>query len=381
MEMSQADHAPSFYTGAVHQRTVRAREWIAELWADKARLRRFLMIFGVLAVIVGAGIVYLFGGRYVGTDDSYVYAAKLMVTTDVSGLVKSVDVVQGQHVKKGKVLFTLDPKPFRIALANAKAALAQSVVDIQSQEAGYRSMLAQVAAQEAQVRLAQSTYNRDLALAKANAIAPLTLDQARSTLLSAQATLASLQQTAQTQLDKLLGNPNLPPQEAPAYQQAKAAVDEAQRQLDHSVVRAPFEGDVTDVDALQPGTLVISALSSFSTTSAVGLVSTKDIWVSANMKETDLTRVKVGDPVSVTVDTYPGHTWHGEVDAVSQASDSAFSALPSENASSNWVKVVQRIPVRVKLDLKPGDPPLRAGMSAVVSIDTGHRRWYRMIFG
>jgi membrane fusion protein (multidrug efflux system) len=99
------------------------------------------------------------------------------------------------------------------------------------------------------------------------------------------------------------------------------------------------------------------------------------------MKETDLTHVATGDPVSVTIDTYPGHTWHGHVDAVSRASDSAFSALPSENASSNWVKVVQRIPVRVALDSKPGDPPLRAGMSVVVTIDTHHRRWYRLLFG
>jgi membrane fusion protein (multidrug efflux system) len=157
--------------------------------------------------------------------------------------------------------------------------------------------------------------------------------------------------------------------------QAKAALDEVQRQLDHAIVRAPFEGDVTEVDSLQPGTLVISALSSFSTTSAVGLVSTSDIWIEANMKETDLTHVHVGQPVSVEVDTYPGHDWQCHVNAISRASDGAFSALPSENASSNWVKVVQRIPVRINCDVHPSDPPLRAGMSAIVSIDTGHRRW------
>jgi membrane fusion protein, multidrug efflux system len=184
----------------------------------------------------------------------------------------------------------------------------------------------------------------------------------------------SLQQTAQTQLDKLLGDPNLPPERAPAYLQAQAALDEAQRQLDHTVVRAPFEGDVTEVDSLQPGTLVISSLSSFSPPSAVGLVSTTDIWIQANMKETDLTHITVGNPVSVTVDTYPGRTWNCHIDAISRASDSAFSALPSENSSSNWVKVVQRIPVRVKCDLKASDPPLRSGMSAIVSMDTGMRR-------
>jgi membrane fusion protein, multidrug efflux system len=378
--MVSSTHSASHYEGA-GQRRNRAREWVGALWADKSRLRRVLMIAGGLFVVTVSLAFYLLGGRYVGTEDSYVRAAKLMVTTDVSGLVRTVDVRQGQHVKKGQVLFTINPHPFEIALANAKAALAQTAVDVKAQEANYKSLVAQVAAQQAQVHLAQTTYQRDLALARANAIAPVTLDQARSNMASAQATIASLQQNAQTQLAKLLGDPNLPPERAPAYQQAKAAVDEAQRQLDHSVVRAPFEGDVTEVDTLQPGTLVISALSSFSTTSAVGLVSTTDVWIDANMKETDLTRVSVGNPVSVTVDTYPGRTWNCHVDAVSRASDSAFSALPSENASSNWVKVVQRIPVRVKCDLKPSDPPLRAGMSAIVSIDTGHRRWSRLLSG
>jgi membrane fusion protein, multidrug efflux system len=357
------------------------RLWLGEVWADKARLRRVAMLGGVSLVIAVALLVYLFGGRYVGTDDSYVQAAKLMVTTDVSGLVQTVNVRQGQHVKKGQVLFTLDPHPFQIALENAEAALSTARVEVLSQEANYRGLVAQVAAQEAQVRLAQSTYNRDLALARANAIAPLTLDQARSSYMAAQATLASLQQNADTQLAKLLGDPNLPPERAPAYQQAKAALDEARRQFDHAVVRAPFEGVVTEVDSLQPGTLVISALSSFSTTSAVGLVSTTDIWVEANMKETDLTRVKEGNPVSLTIDTYPGRTWNGHVDAVARASDSAFSPLPSENASSNWVKVVQRIPVRIKLDRTAGDPPLRSGMSVVVTIDTGERRWHRLVSG
>ena len=381
MSVMPSQYIASAYTGAVRGGATRVRQWLGELWADKARLRRFAMIFGVGAVAAVALILWLTGGRYAGTDDAYVEAAKLMVTTDVSGMVKSVDVVQGQHVKKGQVLFRLDAKPFQIAVDNAKAALAQSVLDVEAMKATYQGMLGQTAAQQAQVQLARITYNRDLALARANAIAPATLDQARGALQSAQATLVSLQQNAQMQLAKLNGNPNLPPQQAPQYRQANAALDEAERQLDHTVVRARFDGDVAEVDSLQPGTLVISSMSAFTTTSAVGLVSTTDIWVTANMKETDLTHVTVGDPVSLTIDTYPGRTWHGHVDAVSRASDSAFSALPSENASSNWVKVVQRIPVRVTLDVKPGDPPLRAGMSVIVDIDTHHRRWYRLLFG
>jgi len=374
----RAQSSGSYYEGARQSRG-RASAWLGALREDKARLRRVLMIGGVSIVGIVALAVWLTGGRYVGTDDSYVRAAKLMVTTDVSGLVKTVDVHQGQHVKQGQVLFTIDPHPFEIAVANTGAAMEEARLGVISSEAAYQALVAQVNAQEAQVRLAQTTYNRYLALAKTNAIAPQTLDQARSTLTSAQATLVSLQQNARTQLDKLLGNPNLPAEKAPAFLQAKAAYDEAVRQLNHATVRAPFEGDVTEVDALQPGTLVISALSSFSTTSAVGLVSTKDLWIEANMKETDLTHVRVGQPVDVTVDTYPGRTWQCHINAISRASDGAFSALPSENASSNWVKVVQRIPVRITCDVKPSDPPLRAGMSAIVSIDTGMRRWSRML--
>lgn len=373
----RTESTSTYYEGNAPRRS-RAGAWLGDLWEDKARLRRVLMIFGTAAVVVVSAFVYFTGGRYVGTDDSYVRAKKLMVTPDVSGLVKTVNVHEGQHVKAGDVLFTIDPHPFEIAVANASAAMEAARQAVISDEDSYKGLVAQVAAQEAQVRLAQSTFNRYLALAKTNAIAPQTLDQARSTLASAQATLASLKQNVAMQQSKLLGNPNLPPEKAPAFMQAKATYDEDMRQLSHTTVRAPFEGDVAEVDSLQPGTLVISALSSFSTTSAVGIVSTTDVWIEANMKETDLTRVKVGNPVSVTIDTYPGKTWDCRVNAISRASATAFSALPSENASSNWVKVVQRIPVRVTCRLGPNDPPLRAGMSAVVEIDTGMRRWSRM---
>jgi len=354
---------------------------LGELWADKARLRRIAMIWGVALIAVIALVVYLTGGRYVGTDDSYVHSAKLMVSTDVSGLVQDVDVKEGQHVKKGQVLFRLDPKPFQIALANAKAALAQTVQDVESTRATYKSLIGQMSAQQAQVNLAQITYNRYTALAKANAIAPTQLDQARGTLQTAQATLISLKQSADVQLAKLNGNPELPAQQTPDYQKAQANVDEMQRQLDHAVVRAPFDGIVSEVDSLQPGTLVISAMSAFTTTSAVGIVSEKDLWVEADMKETDLTYVREGNPVDVTIDTYGGCKWRGRVSTVSAASDSAFSALPAENTSGNWVKVVQRIPVKIALDKSSCNAPLRAGMSAVVSIDTGKRRWDRWLTG
>jgi membrane fusion protein (multidrug efflux system) len=350
------------------------------LWADKARLRRILMVWGVAIFLAVAAAVYLMGGRYVTSDDSYVHANKLMVSTDVSGLVQSVNVREGQHVKKGDVLFTLDPRPFAIALENAKAALAATVQDAESTRAQYRAAVGQIAAQAAQLNVNKQTYARYEALAKQNAIAAMQLDTQHAAVLSAQATLASLQQTAATQLAKLNGNPNLPATQTPDYLKAKAVVDEAQRQLDHSTVHAPFDGIVGQVDSLQPGTLVVSALSAFATTSAVGLIGNKT-WISSDMKETDLTHIHPGNPVAITVDTYPGCKWQGHIDSVSAGSDSSFSALPAENASGNWVKVVQRIPVRVAIDKSQCDRPLRAGMSTVISIDTGKRRYSRLLDG
>ena len=347
---------------------------------DRATLRKVLMFGGVGLFLAIAAFFYLNGGRYVSSDDSYVHANKLMVSTDVSGLVKTVDVHEGQKVKAGQVLFTLDPQPFEIALENAKAALAATVQDVESTRAMYRAAQAQIGAQAAQVRVNSQTYTRYQALARQNAIAAMQVDQARAALLSAQATQASLAQNAATQLAKLNGDVNIPVEKTPGYMKAKAAVDEAQRQLDHAVVRAPFAGTVGEVDSLQPGTLVISAMSAFTTTSAVGLIGDK-LWISADLKETELTHVHNGQPVDITVDTYPGCDWKGHVETVSAGSDSSFSALPAENASGNWVKVVQRIPVRIAIDKSECDRPLRVGMSTVISIDTGHRRLYRLLNG
>lgn len=359
----------------------RIKDWFGSMWADKARLRRILMFWVLGFVVLIAAYFYLTGGRYVSTDDAYVHAQKLMVSTDVSGLVTDVNVHEGQVVKKGDVLFRLDSRPFQIAVDNAKALLAQAVQDAEATRAQYHAILGQIGAQQAQVNLAAITNARMAALAGQQAVSRSQYDTARMTLASAQATLASLQANAATTLAKLNGDPNLPAQKTPGYLRALAALEEAQRQLDHTVVRAPFDGTVTEVDSLQPGTLVISAMSAFSTTSAVGLVSSKNVWIEANMKETDLTHVRAGNPVDITVDTYPSCSWTGTVDAVSAASDSAFSPLPAQNSSGNWVKVVQRIGTRIKIT--GGNCPaaaLRVGMSTFISIDTGHRRWYRMLY-
>lgn len=380
MSAMQTDTSTAAYTGprgTAHP----LRDWISRVRADRGLLRRVLMIGGVAIVAAIALVTYLMGGRYISNDDAYVQAAKLMVSTDVSGLVKDVDVKEGDHVKKGQVLFRLDTQPFAIAVLNAKAKLEQSAEDINSMKQDYRRMLSNIDAQQAQVVLDQRNFDRYSSLLKVNAIAPALYDQSRLTLDSARDQLVALQETAKTQLAKLGGNIDNPVEQQPEYLQALSALKEAQRQLDHAVVRAPFDGIVTEVDSLQPGTLVISAMSAFSTTSAVGLVGMNDVWIEAHMKETDLTNMRNGQPVDITIDAYPGHTWHGQIAAVSAATGSAFSVLPAENASGNWVKVTQRVPVKIMIHRNPGDPELRAGMSANVDVDTGSRRWHRLLFG
>lgn len=337
-------------------------------------VRTMLMAGGIVAVAIGAGVFWLLGGRYASTDDALVRASKLLVSTDVSGLVASVDVRENEAVKAGQVLFRIDPRQFQIALDNARANLAQTALTVEAMKEDYQRMLRDIAAQEAAVALDQVTNDRLADLVKKDAVSQANYDRARFTLALDQNKLKSLREAAKVQLARLAGNPDILVTEHPLYQQAKAQVDEAQRQLDHTQVRAPFDGIVTQVDTLQPGTYVVAQTAALTNTGAVALVSSEHLWVEAQMKETDLTYVKPGDPVDISVDTYPGRVWKGTVESISPASGSEFSILPAQNSSGNWVKVVQRIPVRVRIDRKPGDPVLRAGMSVYVDIDTGHRR-------
>jgi membrane fusion protein, multidrug efflux system len=350
------------------------RPALVQIWRRLPSLRTSLMVAGILAVLVGSAVFWLRGGRYASTDDAYVQAAQLLVTTDVSGLVSSVNVHEGQAVKAGDLLFQLDLLAFQIALDNANANLHEVGLTIESMKVDYQDMLSNVAAQEAQVQLDQVTFDRNAMLVASNSVARETYDQARYTLQLDKAKLLSLQQQAQVQLAKLDSNPNITVTDHPLYRQAKAVVDEAQRQLNHASVRAPFSGIVTQVDALQPGSYLVSQTAALTGAGAIALVSTDQMWIVAQMKETDLTYVKPGNHVDVTVDTYPGQVWSGAVESISPASASQFSVLPAQNTSGNWVKVVQRIPVRITIAPRRGAPVLRSGMSVYISIDTGHRR-------
>jgi membrane fusion protein, multidrug efflux system len=352
----------------------RVRQRFGKLRLSRQSVRKPLMVGVPLLVAVIAFFTWFTGGRYVSTDNAYIHAPKLMVSADVSGLVSDVLVHEGQKVRKGDVLFRIDPKQFQIAVDNAKAQLAQTALNLQSMKEDYQRMLSDAASQAAQVELAQKTYDRTADLIKKGVASAQAFDQARTALDAALKQQQSLREQAKVLLAKLGGDPNFTVAEHPTYLQAKARLDEAQRQLDHSVIRAPFNGVVTQVDQLQPGVYLVAATAALTNTGAVALVATDDVWIDANFKETDLTWVKPGEDVEISVDTYPGKTWSGRVKTIAPASGAEFSILPAQNSSGNWVKVVQRIPVRITVERRDGDPPLRTGMSTYVTIDTGHRR-------
>lgn len=337
-------------------------------------LRPALMVGGIVAVAIAVLVFWLHGGRIVSIDNAYIRADKLVLATDVSGIIADVPVHEGQAVNAGDVLFRLEDRQFQIALRSAQADLAQTELQLEASKRDYQRMLRDVAAKQAQVAMDQARFDRAAGLVTRGDVSRQAYDDARFQLATDQESLRSLQLAAQVQLARLGGNPDADITRLPAYLKAKAAVDEAQRQLDHATVRAPMDGIVTGVAAAQPGLYLAASAGAF------GLVATGHAWVEANPKETDLTWVRPGNPVHVTVDTYPGRTWNGTVDSIAPASGSEFSILPAQNSSGNWVKVVQRISIRIRLDRTQEDPPLRAGMSVEAAVDTGHTRSLRDLF-
>lgn len=341
---------------------------------SRRALGPILMALGIVAVAVGAGTFWMMGGRVVSIDDAYVRAAKESLSTDVSGIVLQVPVHEGERVRKGQVLLRIDPRQFQIALQGATANMNGLVSTLNAEKLEYHRLVRDADAKQQQVAADQANYDRMANLVRSGGVTRADYDNARYQLAADQQALAAARVAAEVQLAKLGGDPDVDVHTMADYLQAKARVEEAQRELDHTVIYAPFDGIVTQVDTVQPGMYLAAA------TAAFGIVSTEDVWVEANPKETELTWVKPGDPVTVTVDTYPGRSWKAHVASIAPNSGSEFSILPAQNTSGNWVKVVQRIPVRIVVDRKDGDPELRAGMSVEADIDTGHHRTLSELF-
>jgi membrane fusion protein (multidrug efflux system) len=336
---------------------------------SRKRLRMVLLVMLPLIALVAGGYFYLSGGRYVETDNAYVGAQKVLITPDISGKIVSVAVREGQHVKPGDELFTLDAKPFQLALDAAQAKLAAAKTDYEKLKTTYTSTKTLVDLADKSVTFKQRDFERKTDLAKRGASTQVDVDNAANAVVAAELQAQLGKQQLATTLSQLLGDPNLPLERFPEYMQAQSALENAQRDLAHTVVRAPISGTATQVDNIQLGRFIGAG------SPVLSVIDDEQPWVDANPKETDLTYLRVGQTATLEVDSFPNHTFTGRVVAVSPGTGAQFSILPPQNASGNWVKVVQRVPVRIAFDKDEDTARLRAGMSVNVSIDTHHSRW------
>ncbi len=330
--------------------------------------RHGLMIAGLLAVLVGGGWMWLSGGRYVTTDNAYLGARTVLVAPRVTGPVTTVAITEGQIVEPGTLLFTIDDGPYRTAVDAAHSAVEAARLDLEALRQDYRKTLADIEVEQRQVEYWRHEVERTANLVARSAASQADLDRERLELSTAEARVAALQQEAQAALARLGGDPDLPLEAYPGYLAAKARLDAAERDLADTEVRASIAGITTQTDQIVPGRYLSAG------TTALAIVSLTDVWVDANPKETDLAGLAEGQHAAVTIDAYPDLVLDGIVETISPGTGSQFALLPAQNASGNWVKVVQRVPVRIRIEAGADMPPLRAGMSAGVAIDTGRER-------
>ena len=339
------------------------------------RLRLILLVIVPLLALVAGLAFYLAGGRTISTDNAYVGARKVLVTPDISGKVASIRVTEGERVAAGDVLFDIDPTPFRLALSQAQSKLDSVRTDFNNMKSNLKSLDRLVELAQQNVALKQRDVDRKTTLLAKSSGSQTDLDNSLSATVTAQlqAQLAAQQQA--TTLNALLGRPDLPIEQYPPYQQAKAVLDQAERDLDHTTLKAPIGGTATQVDNIQLGRFVTAG------TPILSVIDDGAPWVDANPKETDLTNLRVGQKVAIDVDAFPDHVFRGTVSSISPGTGAQFAILPPQNAVGNWVKVVQRVPVRIAFDAGQDIGLLRAGMSVTVDIDTGRRRSLWSLFG
>lgn len=340
----------------------------------RSRWRRPLLTIGPVALVVGALALYLMTGRYVSEEDAYVQAVSASVSAQISGQVIRITAKSNAPVKKEDPLFNIDSDPYRIALANAEAQLGIARDQAHTLIETYRARQKQIDEARATSDYTQANYERQQQLYNAGSAPRATFDAAIRDLQAAKANLASLEREAAAALAQVGGNLDLPVDQQSTVKQAQAAVDLAARNLRLTSIVAPFDGIPHNVESVAIGVFLNAGQSAFP------LVSTRDLYIEANIKETDLTYVREGNPARVIVDAYPDAPIDARVTSLAPASGSIFALLPPQNATGNWVKVVQRIPVRLSFDQPANRPPLRAGMSVKVSIDTGHQRSLRELW-
>ena len=333
----------------------------AEPATKRAWLRPLLLVSVPLLIILVGSYVWLTSGRFVSTDNAYVQQDKVSVSSDVAGRIVAVNARENQSVKAGDVLFQIDPDPYRIAVAQADAAIANAQVQVTSLQADYAGTSADIQAAHDAIANAQEDYQRQAQLMNQGFTTRARLQQSQHALEQARAQLANAQASA-TQAKAKLATGAAVPGVTPAIAAAQVQRQKAALDLARTTVRAPTSGTISQSDRLQVGQMMITGLP------AVSIVAGHRAWVEANFKETELNKMRVGQPAEITLDAYSGLKLKGHVQSIGAGTGSEFSVLPAQNATGNWVKVTQRIPVRIAID-DNSPRQLIAGQSADVTVD------------
>ncbi len=334
------------------------------------RVLRFVFRFAMMIVVPGAAVLvgayyFVAGQRFVTSDNAFIKADKVAISTEVAGKVTAVDIGEHAIVRAGQVLFRIDDVSYRIAVDEAKASMRLIRNEVEALRAEYRVKLAESKLAKDDLAYFERTLNRRKKLLSRGNVSQERFDQARRNRNSARQKITILRQEVAQILTGLSGKPKLKFEDYPKYQRARAAFDRAALDLERTVIRAPASGRVSKI-TMEPGEFVKAEVPLFA------IISERSLWVEVNLKETQLTHVRLGQTVTVEIDAYPDVVWRATVDSISPATGAEFAILPPQNATGNWVKVVQRLPIRLALEDAKGGPGLRAGMSASIEIDTEH---------
>lgn len=335
--------------------------------------RRFVLMLALPVILaVGGGYLWLTGGRYASTDNAYLEQNRVTITADQSGRIVEVAVNENDHVKKGDLLFRIDPEPYKLALRQAEAAVAVSKLQVEQLRSTYQQALSELKSGEDTLAYRQKTFQRQQDLLARGVTSNADFDAAQNNLRMAEQVVAQAREKVSGALTALGGDANIPTDQHPTVMQAIVAQETAALALKETTVFAPSDGVVSQTDRLRVGQYVTNP--AMAPTALLSLVETATTYVEANFKETDLTHMKVGQTARVTFDTYPDRPFTARVESIDAGTGSAFSLLPAQNASGNWVKVVQRVPVRLRLDGSVDFSTLRTGLSASVEVDTQYKR-------